>query len=124
MIDLCPEENLWRDEGILLGKEELKREQTTLVGGVSWTGDLDKEVSGVGFRRLRVDANDRLSGEPLSLLHNPGRDSHLCIFVKNKVIIASPSFYSESINIYRPHGVLGFWGFEVLWFLVFEVLRF
>ena len=86
MIDLCPEENLRRDERILLGKEELKREQTTFVGGVSWPGDLDKEVSGVGFRRLRVDANDRYSGELLrSLLHNLGRNSHLCIFVKNEV---------------------------------------
>ena len=49
MIDLRSEENLWRNEWVLLRQEELESEETTLVRRVSGAGNLHKEVSGVGL---------------------------------------------------------------------------
>ena len=80
MIDFGPEENFGGDEGVLFWEEKLEGEESSFVGGVSGAGNLNEEVPCVGLWGLRVDADDGLRCEPLRLLHDPGRNTHVLFF--------------------------------------------
>ena len=58
VVDLGPEEHLWRDHWVLVGQEELKVEHSSFEGSFAWASDLDVEVSAVGLGWLCVDAHD------------------------------------------------------------------
>ena len=49
VVDLGAEEALGGDHWVLFGQEQLKVEESTLVGGVSRACDSHKEVSAVGL---------------------------------------------------------------------------
>jgi hypothetical protein len=58
VVNLGAEEDLGGDHGVLVRQEQLKLEQTALVGGVRGAGNLHEEMPAVRLGRLRVDSND------------------------------------------------------------------
>lgn len=58
VVDLGAEEDLGGDHGVIVGEEQLQVEHSAFVGRVSWTSNLDEEVSAVGLRWLSVDAHN------------------------------------------------------------------
>ena len=58
MVDLSSEENLWWDHRVFLGEEELKVKHTAFKRCITWTGDLDIEMSAVCLRGLCVNAHN------------------------------------------------------------------
>ena len=57
VVDLGSEEHFWWDHGILIGQEELAVEDAALIGSLTWSGDLDEEVSWVLLVGLSINAN-------------------------------------------------------------------
>ena len=58
MVDLSSEENLGWNHGVFFGEEELEVEHTAFKWCITWTGDLDIEMSAVCLRRLCVNAHN------------------------------------------------------------------
>ena len=61
VVDLGAEKALGGNHGVVFRQEELKVEETALVGGVCGTSNLHEEVSAVSLGGLRVDAHDYIS---------------------------------------------------------------
>ena len=58
MVDLSSEENLWWDHRVFLWEEELKVKHTAFERCITWTSDLDIEMSAVCLRGLCVNAHN------------------------------------------------------------------
>ena len=58
MVDLSSEENLGWNHRVFLWEEELKVKHTAFERSITWTGDLDIEMSAVCLRRLCVNAHN------------------------------------------------------------------
>ena len=58
MEDLCSEQYLGGDHWILIWEEELCLEETSMIRGVVWSGDLNVEMPEIGFVRASVDAHN------------------------------------------------------------------
>ena len=61
VVDLGAEEAFWGYHGVVLRQEKLQLEETTFVGGVLGTSDLDEEVSTVSLWWLRVDSHNYIT---------------------------------------------------------------
>ena len=58
MEDFSSEENLGRNHGIIIRKEELSIEQSALIWSVTRSSNLHKEVTRVGLARFSVDSDN------------------------------------------------------------------
>jgi hypothetical protein len=58
VVDLGSEQNLWWNHWVLFWQEELAVEDTSFVWGLSWTGNLDVEMSVVLFIWFSIDSNN------------------------------------------------------------------
>ena len=58
VVNLGSEQNLWWNHWVLFWQEELAVEDTSLVWGLSWTSNLDVEMSVVLFVWLSIDSNN------------------------------------------------------------------
>lgn len=68
VVDLRSEKHLWWNHGVLIWQKELAVEDAALVWSLTWTSNLDEEVSGVVLVWLSVDANDWVLCKSLRLL--------------------------------------------------------
>lgn len=80
MIDLGSEKDLWSNHWVLVWKEELASEKSTLIWSFSWSGNLDEEMSVVLLVWLGIDSYDWILSESLGFLENSRWDSHLNVF--------------------------------------------
>ena len=58
MVDLSSKENLGWNHRVFLREEELKVKHTAFERSITWTGDLDIEMSAVCLRGLCVNAHN------------------------------------------------------------------
>ena len=58
MVDLSSEENLGWNHRVFLWEEELKVKHPAFERSITWTGNLDIEMSAVCLRRLCVNAHN------------------------------------------------------------------
>jgi hypothetical protein len=58
VVDLSSEQHLWRNHWVLFREEKFAIEESTFIRSISWSSNLDVEVSEVLFVWLSVDSNN------------------------------------------------------------------
>lgn len=58
MVNLCSEKHLWWNHWVLIWKEEFTVKKTSLIRSISWSCDLNEEMSEVLFIWFCVDSDD------------------------------------------------------------------
>ena len=70
MVYLGSEEDLWWDHWVLFWQEELAVENASFVWRLSWTGNLDEEVSWILLVWLSIDSNNWILSKSLGFLQS------------------------------------------------------
>ena len=108
MVDFGAEDALGGDHWVLFWQEQLKLEETTLVGRVSGASNLHEEVPAVRLGRSSVDADNfkqQSNTINTSYLHDlaqmrlgPLRDSSRVKRVRQIILIGLISHYCDQVN--------------------------